>query len=133
MKPAGKGSKALAELIQGIRAAWPGAAWEWDGRLGCALSTVSKAQEAEALSLLAKHLGKSFSSSTLVGAPPDLQSVCARTGGVRGSQLVFAAPLPTGGTAFCLWWPWGSGVNFSARVGATDDLTLFVRSSFSLN
>ena len=35
------------------------------------------------------------------------------------SKLVFSAELGDGTLAYCLWWPWGGGANFSARVEAT--------------
>ena len=48
MKTGERGSELLSSLIQRIRGGWPGAAWEWDARLDCALSTAAKAEEAQA-------------------------------------------------------------------------------------
>jgi hypothetical protein len=132
MKTGERGSELLTSLIQRIRVGWPGSAWEWEKRLDCALSTVAKAEEAQALALLAGQLGEPFSPATIRGAPAALQQICARTGGLRASQLAFATTLSDGGTAFCLWWPWAGGASFSARVGAVGDLTPIVRSAFGL-
>jgi hypothetical protein len=122
----------LADLIQRIQGGWPGSAWEWDGRLQCALSTVGKPEAGPSLALLTGQLGEPFSPATVRTAPAALQQICARTGGLRASQLAFATTLPDGGTAFCLWWPWAGGGSFSARMGAVGDLTPVVRSAFGL-
>jgi hypothetical protein len=132
MKSGERGSELLTGLIQRIRVGWPGSAWEWDGRLECALSTVAKPEEAQALALLAGQLGEPFSPATVRAAPAALLQICARTGGLRASQLALATTLSDGGTAYCLWWPWGSGASFSARVGAAGDLAPLVRSAFGL-
>jgi hypothetical protein len=132
MKNGERGSELLAGLIQRIRTGWPGSAWEWDARLSCALSTVAKPEEAQALALLTGQLGEPFSPATVPSAPADLVQMCARTGGLRASQRAFAMTLSDGATALCLWWPWGSGASFSARVGAGGELTPVVRSAFGL-
>jgi hypothetical protein len=132
MKTGEGGSELLAGLIQRIRVGWPGSAWEWDKRLDCALSTVAKPEEARALALLAGQLGEPFSPATVRSAPADLQQICARTGGLRASQRAFGTTLSDGATALCLWWPWGSGASFSARVAAGGELTSVVRSAFGL-
>jgi hypothetical protein len=132
MKTGGPGSELLAGLIQRIRAGWPGSAWEWDKRLDCALATVAKPEEAQALALLTSLLGEPFSPETVRSAPADLVQTCARTGGLRASQRAFATTLSDGATALCLWWPWASGASFSARVGAGGELTPLVRSAFGL-
>src|SRR5688572_17770927 len=102
MKTGERGSEPLADLIQRIRAGWPGSAWEWDARMECSLSTVAQAEAAQALALLARHLGEPFSPATVRAAPAALQQICARTGGLRASQLAFATTLSDGGMAFCL-------------------------------
>jgi hypothetical protein len=132
MKSGERDSELLAGLIQRLRVGWPGSAWEWDARMGCALSTVARPEESQARALLAGQLGEPFSPATVRAAPADLLQVCARTGGLRASQLAFATTLSDGGTAFCLWWPWASGASFSARVGAAGDLAPLVRSAFGL-
>jgi hypothetical protein len=132
MKSGERGQVHLAGVIQRIRVGWTGSAWEWDERLACALSTVPKPEEVQSLALLAGQLGEPFTPATVRAAPAALLQICARTGGLRASQLAFATTLSDGATAFCLWWPWASGGSFSARVGAGDDLAPLVRSAFGL-
>lgn len=122
----------LSDLLAGLRATWPGPAWEWDGRFGCALSAVGKAQEAKARAALTAVLPSVWTATQLMGAPLPLQQLCARVGGLRGDQLVFSAELGDGTLAYCLWWPWGSGANFSARVGAGKDAEALVRAALGI-
>lgn len=130
-------SQPLIDLVARLRAGWPGGAWEWDGRLGCALSTVSGATEAQSRSALAGVLPQAFAAADVTDAPDAIQQICADTGGLRGTQKIFFATLPDGAIAYCLWWPWGGNDTFSARVGAADAsggdaLTPVVRSAFGL-
>lgn len=108
----------LAALLANLRAAWPAARWEWDGRFRCALSTLDRKTEAQARAALAAAMPAVFTSRTLAGAPAAVAKICDGTGGLRGDQEAYAAELGDGTTAFCLWWPWGGGGAFSARVGA---------------
>jgi hypothetical protein len=128
-------SSLLSDRLARLRTTWPGGAWDWDGRFGCALSTVGKAQEASAREALAAVLPSVWTAARLAEAPMPIQELCARVGGMRGEQLVLSAELVEGALAYCLWWPWGSGANFSARVGATsggDDLSPVVRSALGI-
>jgi hypothetical protein len=133
-------TEVLAQLVNDqlgrVRAAWPGGAWEWDGRFGCALSTVGKAQEARAREALATALPAVWTVATLAEAPAPIQELCAHVGGLRGDQLVLTGDLGDGALAYCLWWPWGSGANFSARLGAIgagrQDLATLVRSALGM-
>jgi hypothetical protein len=124
----------LTDQLQRVRAAWPGGPWEWDGRFGCALSTVGTEHQAVARAALLAGLPESWTEATLTQAPAAIQGVCAAVGGLRGTQLVFAALLGDGAFAYCLWWPWGSGANVSARIGATEpkQLNPVVRSTLGI-
>jgi hypothetical protein len=123
----------LTEQLGRVRTTWPGGGWEWDGRLGCALSTVDKPQEARAREALSAVLSSNWTAGQLAQAPAVIQALCAHVGGLRGDQRVFAAELADGTIAYCFWWPWGSGANFSARIGAVgrggDSLSAVVRSA----
>jgi hypothetical protein len=127
-------SVSLTDLLSHLRAAWPAARWEWDGRFRCALSTLDKATLAQGRAALAASLPATFTAATVGKAPAAVAKVCTATGGLRGDQEVFAAELPDGSTAYCLWWPWGTGSNFSARVGAVGaaDLTPAVKTAFGV-
>ena len=124
----------LPDQLARLRAAWPAAAWEWDGRFGCALSALGKAQEAAAREALATALPSVWTADKLGEAPAAIQRLCAGVGGLRGDQLVYAAELADDVLAYCLWWPWGGGANFSARVGAIGggDLSKVVRTAFGI-
>jgi hypothetical protein len=125
--------QSLSERLGRVRAAWPGGPWEWDDRMGCALSTLTKAQEAQAKEALAAGLPSVWLTGTLAEAPQALQRVCERVGGLRSDQQVFSAALDGGALVYCLWWPWGGGANISARIGATSgDLTAVVRSALGV-
>jgi hypothetical protein len=116
----------LVAALEDLRAAWPGAAWQWDDRFDTALATVAQAREAAAREALAAALPSLWTPQTLAEAPAAVRRVCDRTGGLRGSQLVYAREWRDGVLAFCLWWPWSGGASFSARLGAlaADDTPL---------
>jgi hypothetical protein len=137
MSTADPAGQRLTELVKALGPGWPGGAWEWDRRLDCALSTVSKATEAGARAALAAQLPAVWTPEKLAAAPAALREICRSTGGLMAGQLVFAADLPGEALAFCLWWPWGSGANFSARLGArratgNQDLGATLRTAFAL-
>ena len=112
-------TRSPGELLAAIRDGWPGSRWEWDGRFGCALATVDAGGEARAREVLAGALPQQWTADTVGGAPAPVSQVCSRTGGLRGEQLILSGAAADGTTAYCLWWPWGGGKNFSARVGIT--------------
>jgi hypothetical protein len=127
------GAPLLTEQLTRLRASWPGGAWEWDGRFGCALAAVGKALEAKAREALAVELPSVWTAATLGQAPAALQKLCAGVGGLRADQLAFSAEVD-GVLAYCLWWPWGGGANFSARVGVLGEsnLSALVRGAFGI-
>jgi hypothetical protein len=126
-------SQALSALLPRIGAGWPGAKWEWDGRLSCALSVVAKADEAKAQAALTAQLPVLWASDTLGGAPPVIKQICARTGGLLWRQTAFTAELPKAVFAYGLWWPWGSGASVSVRLGVSHESVVpTVRAAFGL-
>jgi hypothetical protein len=134
MAPPSDPPPALTEVLSRLRAAWPAARWEWDGRFRCALSTLDKNTVAQGRAALTAALPALFTAKTVAKAPPAVAKICTATGGLRGDQEVFAAELPDGSTAYCLWWPWGTGSNFSARIGALGaaDLAPAVKTAFGV-
>ena len=124
----------VPEILGRVRALWPEVEWGWDDRFGCALATVTKQHEARAREALAAGLPSIWSTANLAEAPASVRKLCAGTGGLLGAQLVFSAELADGTLVFCLWWPWGGGANFSARIGAmgTDELDAAIRSALAV-
>jgi hypothetical protein len=126
-------SQALSALLSRLGAGWPGAKWEWDDRLDCALSTVAKADEARARAALTAQLPVLWTADTLVDAPPLMKTICGRTGGLLLRQMAFSTELPQGVLAYGLWWPWGSGANVSVRIGVSHESVVpGVRAAFGL-
>lgn len=127
-------AQSVIDLLKQLRAGWPSAAWEWDGRFGCALSTLAGPDEARGRQALIVALPAAWTAAKLAEAPPVVRKLCAETGGLRGGQMVYSAELPNQTVVYCLWWPWGSGGNFSARIGAAADdgadLDAAVRAAF---
>jgi hypothetical protein len=124
-------------LLGQIRAAWPGGAWTWDDRFDCALCTVGKKDGAEARSAITASLPSVWAATTLKDAPARARQVCEETGGLRGDQMIFCAEPLEGILAYCLWWPWGSGANISARVGiagadSPDEILALVRAGLAV-
>jgi hypothetical protein len=128
--------QSVIDLFSRVKAGWPAARWEWDGRFGCALSTLGGADEAKAREALQAGLPAAWSGATMAQAPEAVKRICGSTGGLRGGQMAFSAELPDGTVAYCLWWPWGGGGNISARIGvvAKDaaDLNAAVKTAFGL-
>jgi hypothetical protein len=116
--------QALGGLLPPFAVDWPGSKWEWDGRLDCALSTVTKADEVRARDALTAVLPNVWTSKTLRDAPILIRQIGARTGGMLPRQLLFSVELPEGVFVYGLWWPWGSGDSVSVRIGASHELVV---------
>jgi hypothetical protein len=130
-------AQSVSDLFRRLKGEWPpGAKWEWDGRMNCALSTLGGSDEAQGRQALIGALPVIWTAEKLADAPEVLRKICGATGGLRGGQLVFSAELLDATVAYCLWWPWGSGSNFSARLGAATadgtSLSPAVRTGFGL-
>jgi hypothetical protein len=125
--------QALPTRLAPFGTGWPGSKWEWDGRLDCALSTIATAQAPQVQSVLTAALPALWTSASLAGAPPLIQQICARTGGLLPQQQAFSAELPDGVYVYGLWWPWGSGANVSVRLGTShESVTPALRAAFGV-
>jgi hypothetical protein len=51
--------------------------------------------------------------------PPELASsaMCKAMGGLRGDQTLYRKALDGGVTVYIAFWPWGSGTQFTIKVG----------------
>ncbi len=137
MAPSDPRWKPLADLLTRVRADWPAGIWMWDERLECAVATISQAEEAAARSAITAAMPTVWTAATLEKAPDAIRGVAGYTGGLRGAQQLFTADLAgvkSNAFAYCLWWPWGSGTTFSARIsaagveGGEDDIEGLLRS-----
>lgn len=125
----------LSERLARVKAQWPESGWSWDDRFHCALSAVTKAQEETARTALLAGLPTVFTKDNLRDAPELVRQVCARTGGLLGGQAAYFGELDAATElVYCLWWPWGGGANFSARVGVVGgkDLVTSLRQSLGI-
>jgi hypothetical protein len=104
--------------LSGAAFTWRVGNWMWDERFECALSTFDKDSSIKARDAAAAVLTTSWTSKTMAGAPAPIRQLSAETGGIRSVQLLFTAEASPGVFAYCLWWPWENGANYSARLGA---------------
>jgi hypothetical protein len=127
----------LFEAMKQLRATWPARGWSWDGRLSCVASSISAEIEAKARTVAAVALPTEWTSVTIQRAPPNLQEIAERTGGLRAGQLILTSAAAGGAFAYGLWWPWGDGITISVRIGlsghgATNDAFQRLRDVFGV-
>jgi hypothetical protein len=103
---------ALAKL----KAAWPGDAWSWDGRMCCVTSTFPVATQERARGATLAALPTEYTRASIETAPAPLVALVRRLGGLRTGQSLFVGSEPAR-VAFGLWWPWGPGTPISLRIG----------------
>ena len=108
---------AVLEALRGLRKTWPARGWSYDDRFECVASSFDADFAPQARLLLASLFRETISERTLPAASEAIREVAARTGGVRASQLIFAAPPVNGVTPYGLWWPWEEAQTISLRVG----------------
>jgi hypothetical protein len=115
-----RGSTAFEPLFQQLeqfRGEWPKRGWSWDARFMCVASAFSADLADEANTALAKTFPHRWGSKTLASAPPLIQQIAERTGGVRADQWIFATNASGGAILYALWWPWGDDTTITLRVG----------------
>jgi hypothetical protein len=111
---------ALFAALEGLRSRWPAQDWMYDRRLKCVASSFPLAREGEARAAMLEALPTSWSADSLPTAPPGVQGLIEKCGGLRASQLLFWGGAADGPGAFGLWWPWGDGTTVSLRIGLHD-------------
>jgi len=100
-----------------FRVRWPKRGWSWDGRLSCVASAFAVEQTNEANSALTPTFPNKWTHRTLPSAPPLVQQVAERSGGVRSDQLIYATNPNAGAIVYALWWPWGDDTTITLRIG----------------
>jgi hypothetical protein len=91
--------------------------WQWDARLGAALSPFPSSHSAAVHALLRPLFETRWTSDTVSGASPVGRAIAAEFGGLDPGQELFVSESADGVALFGCWWPWGSGDRISIRVG----------------
>ncbi|MEZ4221206.1 MAG: hypothetical protein R3B13_09760 [Polyangiaceae bacterium] len=110
-------SDELFASLAKFRAEWPKRGWSWDNRLSCVASAFGVDLVDEARAALPHAFPHQWNHRSLGQAPPIVQQIAERTGGVRQDQLIVATQPAGGAIAYGLWWPWGDDTTISLRIG----------------
>lgn len=106
----------LTQLAE-FRAKWPKRGWSWDSRFSCVASAFSVEIVEEANAALAITFPGRWNHRTLGTAPPLVQQIAEKTGGVRADQWIFSTNPSGGAIVYGLWWPWGDDTTITLRLG----------------
>lgn len=121
---------AMLEALAKLKASWPGAKWEWDGRFSVVASSFKKDQQPEARASAVHALTRGWTLKDVETAPESLRALCDKTGGLRGGQRLLAG---TDDSLFGLWWPWGNGEMITLRIGFSNpEATARLRALFGV-
>jgi hypothetical protein len=113
----GSAFEPLFAQLADFRAKWPKRGWSWDTRFNCVASAFSVDLVEEANTALAVAFPHRWSHRTIASAPPLVQQIAERTGGVRADQWIFATNPNAGALLYALWWPWGDDTTITLRIG----------------
>lgn len=106
----------LAQLPD-FRARWPKRGWSWDTRFMCVASAFSTELVEEANTALQPTFPHRWNHRSLSSAPPIVQQIAERTGGVRADQWILSTNANDGAILYALWWPWGDDTTITLRIG----------------
>ncbi len=109
--------KPVLDAFARFRATWPKRGWSFDNRFLTVASTIDTEFASEARLLIAPMLPHAYNEGTLATATPLVRQIATRTGGVRASQMIFAANPVGPFVPYGLWWPWGEAPMISIRLG----------------
>ena len=104
----------MLDSLAKLKATWPGAPWEWDGRFSVVASSFAAKLQIEVRASAVQALTRGWTLKDIETAPPSLRAIADKTGGLRGGQRLLAG---TDDTLFGLWWPWGNGEMITLRIG----------------
>jgi hypothetical protein len=63
---------------------------------------------------------RGWTTKSLENAPPEMQAIADKTGGLRSGQRLLAGDAMFAPNLFGLWWPWGGGDTITLRIGLAD-------------
>jgi hypothetical protein len=107
----------LLATLATFRTSWPKRGWSWDTRFSCVASAFSAEMTEEANAALGTAFPSRWSHRTLGSAPPLIQQIAERTGGVRADQWIYSTVANAGAVIYALWWPWGDDTTITLRIG----------------
>lgn len=122
----------LAQMAD-FRLQWPKRGWSWDTRLSCIASALSVDLIEDANKALATPFPHRWGQRTLNQAPPTVQQIAEKTGGIRADQWIYSTNPNAGAILYALWWPWGDDTTITLRIGAptaNPSLELKLREAF---
>ncbi|HUS32050.1 MAG TPA: hypothetical protein VMZ53_26295 [Kofleriaceae bacterium] len=126
-------SQLLLERLTLLRDSWPNPPWTWDSRFQTVAASFSKEMEPDARKSAMNAFPRGWTTKSLENAPPDMQAIAERTGGLRSGQRLLAGDEMFAPKLFALWWPWGGGDTITLRIGvdgATPELIAAIRDLF---
>jgi hypothetical protein len=130
-------SQLLLDSLTRLRDSWPNPPWTWDGRFHTIAASFSKEQEPLARASAMNAFPRGWTMKSIENAPPDMQAIADRTGGLRQGQRLLAGDEMFASKLFGLWWPWGGGDTITLRIGVADaeptgELVTAIRAMFGL-
>jgi hypothetical protein len=122
----------LIDRLAELQRTWPSGTWSWDDRFLAVAATFRSDVSEQARASAVAALPHCFDSKTIADAPTLLRAVCARTGGLRTGQLLFASEPVGNVTAYGLWWPWSGGTTITLRIGLDGASADLLRAPFGV-
>lgn len=110
----------VLERLTRLKDTCPAPPWTWDGRFSAIASSFAATQEAEIRTSAQLAFPRGWTVKSLDTAPPELQAIAQRTGGLRPEQRLLGGDPETCPALFGLWWPWGGGAKITLRIGLVD-------------
>ena len=94
--------------------------WKWDDRFNVVMAEFDVSDESDVLTSLEYYFGYYWDASTICTAPPSIQCVVKRFGGLHSGQLLLSTNPSKGVFLYCVLWPWGCGKKISIRLSSSD-------------
>ncbi|CAN5696930.1 hypothetical protein BH11MYX2_BH11MYX2_37120 [soil metagenome] len=110
----------LLDCLTQLKDSWPAPPWTWDGRFSAVASSFAATQEAEIRASARLAFPRGWTLKSLEAAPPELQAIAQRTGGLWPYRRLRGGDPATCPQLFWLCWPWGGGAKITLRIGLVD-------------
>lgn len=107
----------LLDRLVLLRDSWPNPPWSWDGRFHTIAASFSDDQQPLVRASAMNAFPRGWTTKSLENAPPEMQAIAERTGGLRQGQRLLAGDELFAPKLYGLWWPWGSGDTITLRIG----------------